>query len=255
MTNAEVIAASDVGAVLSWARDRGVPITASVADRDYWRNLRSQLLAYDPAEESFRILYPLVMDGGAPPDIAAGAELGVSFRQGHKKIVFVGKVVGRATHLCAGGERVDALIVKAPRQIQRLQRRAYQRTIVPDDRRIIVKLWQAGPPDDGTTTWPLCTGRLANISLGGILLDAPRDQNPRLSVGDCAGVEIRPAPSRPPLIAVVQYRHCIAIGSDRIGLGLQFLGMEHHQSGRASLAEMAAFVKSLRMSDRPGYSN
>jgi hypothetical protein len=61
---------------------------------------------------------------------------------------------------------------------------------------------------------------------------------------------------RPPLMLDAQYRHCAISSPGRLGLGFQFLGLEHPQPGRATLGEMAEFVKDLRLpSRRLGFAN
>ena len=117
---------------------------------------------------------------------------------------------------------------------------------MPPDRFIAVKIWEGGAPSAVEPSWPVCSGRLGNASVGGILVDVRVDQNPRLSIGDIIGVEITVTPGQPPLIAEAQYRHCATTSTNRLGLGFQFVGLEHGLPGRASLDEVADFVRDLK---------
>lgn len=234
--------------ILQWAVQRRTAITISVLTEGRWCNLRSQLLRID--RNLLQIAYPVASGTETACEIVVGDELGISFRRGHKKCIFVSPVVLRRTDPDPEGKVVDTLYVRVPDQLRELQRRAYQRITVPEDRFLAVKLWQGGIPAAGEPSWPLCSGRIANISVGGVLVDIRADQNPRLAVGDIAGLEISVQPCRPPLLVEAQYRHCTVSGFGRIGLGMQLLGLEHGLPGRASITELADLVRSLMRGGR-----
>ncbi|HKQ47315.1 MAG TPA: hypothetical protein VJZ71_04500 [Phycisphaerae bacterium] len=246
MTQGMVLDANSATAILVWAAQRQMPITASLLTEGRWCNLRSHLIRYDGDRNVIQIVYPIALDTLAPPEIAAGEELGISLRRGHKKCIFVSPVLMRSLDKSADGQAVDTLVVRGPVQMRELQRRVYQRVMIPQERFIAVKLWQGGLPTEDSATWPLCSGRLDNASVGGILVDIRNDQNPRLGVGDLVGVEITASPGRPPLLAEAQYRHCVVRGPGRLGLGLQFLGLEHDLPDRATISQIADFVRALR---------
>ena len=232
--------------VLQWAVKRQAAITMSLLSDGRWRCLRSQLLGVEPERQLLQLSYPIAAGGGPPPEITPGDQVGLSFRRGHKKCIFVSPVVARRLEAGDGGDAIDTLLVRVPDQIRELQRRAYQRATVPPDRFIAVKLWQGGVPAVDGSSWPVCSGRVNNISAGGIMVDVRSDQNPRFGVGDMVGLEITAIQGRPPLMVEGQYRHCTAMGTDRIGLGLQFLGLEHDNPGQASLSEVADLVRELQ---------
>ena len=232
--------------ILHWAAERGVMITLSLLGEGGWCNLRSQLIRLDSEQSLLQILYPIGCGDAPPSEIATGDEFGVAFRRGHKKCIFVSKVVLRRSDRTADGETVDTLLIQVPHQICELQRRVYQRANVPPDRFIAVKVWQGGVPSPSKPSWPLCAGRIGNISAGGALVDIRSDQNPRLSVGDIVGLEITTTQGRKPMLIDAQYRHCTVTEPGRIGLGMQFLGLEHERPDRAAITEVADFVKSVQ---------
>lgn len=230
--------------ILLWAIRRRVPATISILVEGSWHNYRSQLLGLEG--NLLRVTYPTPVGDAPVVEITPGEQMGVSFRRGHKKCLFVSSAVLRQSEDDGSGERLDALVLRVPEEMRELQRRAYQRVIVPPDWLIAVKIWSGGLPLDGEPAVPICAGRISNISVGGVLVDIRADQNPRLGVGDIVGLEITPHPGRRPLLVEAQYRHCAAIGGDRIGLGLQLLGLEHNVPGRASIVEMASLVKQVQ---------
>lgn len=233
--------------ILRWAVDKQADIIVSYAADEDWINLRSRFIRFDHDQGLLQIAYPFSPDRGAPPELAAGMELGIAFRRSHKKCLFVSPIVMRQSEPDTDGQPMDTLILRTPEKMRELQRRAYQRVTIPQDRFIAVKLWEGGVHEPGTVAWPICSGRVANMSVGGILVDIRVDQNPRLNVGDMVGVEITTRPGSSPIVAEGRYRHCVMNGEDRLGLGFQFLGLEHEVLGRSSITEVADFVRKLRV--------
>jgi c-di-GMP-binding flagellar brake protein YcgR len=249
MSNASSLDPRSTASILQWAVDKQAPLSVSLLPEARWHSLRSQLLGCDPAQGAIQVLYPLVTDGQAPPEILPGSELGISFRRGHKKCVFVSSVVLRRTDTSPKGQPLDTLILRAPRELREFQRRLYQRVIIPAERFIAAKLWEGGAPGRDDATWPLCAGRVANLSAGGVLVDIRAEHNPRLSVGEIVGVEISVRPGQPSFCVNAQYRHCILSSPDRLGIGLQFVGLEIDVPGRTTLPQLAELIRSLRHDD------
>jgi len=254
MSDGTILDAPSVMASLTWAAQRQSPVSVSLMTEGGWHSLRSNLLRYDPQQGILQIIYPIALTTMAPPEMNVGQELGISLRRGHKKCVFVCRIVLRRLDRTDDDKPVDTLLLRALEEVRELQRRVYQRVIIPRERVIPCKLWQNGLPNREAMAWPLCTGHLANVSLGGVLLDIAGDQNPRLSVGDLVGVEIKPQSEAKTLQVEAMYRHCLVSGPMRIGLGLQFIGLEHDRPGRSSISELADFVKWARRLSNPDHS-
>ncbi|MFQ5412199.1 MAG: PilZ domain-containing protein [Phycisphaerae bacterium] len=236
--------------LLQWAAGKRADLVTSHAVDGGWVNLRSRFIRFDQDQGVIEIAYPQPGKHQAPPEITVGQRLGISFRRGHKKCIFVSGVAMRREEVDDRGVRIHTLILCVPDRIRSLQRRAFQRIIIPPDEFIAIKLWEGGVPDSGSVAWPLCSGRIANISVGGVLVDIRADQNPRLRVGDLVGVEITTRPGQPPVSIDGQYRHCVQDGEERLGLGFQFLALEHDIPGRSSIMEVADFVRGLRRTRR-----
>ena len=205
-----------------------------------WASFRSKCTGYDRATHTLFIEPPQPTNQKAEAGLRADAEIGVAFRRGHKKCLFVTQPAE------APGLVANAIRLSGSEDIRAVQRRAYQRVIVPPHRFIAAKLWEGGLPTRGEVCFPLCAGRLANVSVGGVMLDLRADQNPRLQVGDLVGIEITRQPGGKPLFMEGHYRHCMMQSAERIGLGFQFVGLEHDVPGRATLDEVAQFVSGVR---------
>lgn len=246
MTGSATLDRQTERSILQWAADRQAPAAVSFCVDERWTNLQGRFWRYDPNQHMVQIMFPPAADGSALDEIGPGSSLGVSFRRGHKKCILVGQVVLRQMETDSGGQPADTLVVRISDETRELQRRVYQRVALPPDRFVAVKLWEGGLPQPGRASWPLCAGRLGNISAGGLLVEIRADQNPRLKVGDLVGVEITAVQGGQPLALEAQYRHCCLKGVDRLGLGLQFVGLEHDLPGRSSLTRVADFVRALQ---------
>ncbi|MFH1418938.1 MAG: PilZ domain-containing protein [Planctomycetota bacterium] len=246
MTRAATLNESTSRTVLDWAAGRQVALTVSLQSQGRWFNTRSRFIRFSPEEQLVQIAFPLPCLADPQPEVAPGQQLGIAFRRGHKKCIFLGHVVMRRQEPTADGQSEDTLLVRVADRLRELQRRAYQRITVPPDVFIAVKIWEGGPPTPGEPSWPVCSGRLGNVSAGGILVIVREDQNPRLTVGENVGVELTMQQGAKTILAEAQYRHCCLTGSDRLGMGFQFVGLEHHLPGHASVADVAEFVNGLQ---------
>jgi len=249
MSRTATIAREKHASILRWAVERRTPVSLSSTVEQHWCVLKSQFLGMDEDQDLLLVAYPQAI-GTAAIDIQPGQQLGVSFRRGHKKCLFVTTVVTRREDAPSENGAVDALVVRAPGDIRELQRRVYQRAVVPAERFIAVRLWEGGIAGESEVRWPLCSGRVVNASVGGIQIDIRSDQNPRLSIGDIVGLEITAAPGRPPLRLDGQYRHCSISAPGRLALGFQFVGLEHDLKGRSSISDVANFVHELQRAAR-----
>ncbi len=224
------------GSMLEWAAERRVDVSVTQCNDGEWQTFRAVFASFD-ADENTIILQELSDKQRTDNTLLADVEVGVAFRRGHKKCLFKTKITkqdGETLHL------------REPESVRAVQRRAYQRVIIPSHRFIPVKIWEGGLPNSGEVCFPICSGRVANISMGGVLVDVRSDQNPRLQDGDMVGVEIIRRPDVKPLLLEGQFRHCVEEESERLSLGLQFLGLEHDLPGRSGLSEVAEYVRGVR---------
>lgn len=231
-------------ALFEWAADKVVDLVITQTIDGDWLSFRSKLLGYDRRTGALLIARPEPVNESSHDALSPTIELGVAFRRGHKKCLFV-------THISNDPNVADAaapgtVVLGAPTDVRAVQRRAYQRVVVPSHRFIAAKLWEGGLPGDSGVTYPISSGRVSNISVGGVMIDIRADQNPRLQVGDLVGIEITQRPGVRPLLVEGQYRHCVMHSDDRLGLGFQFVGLEHDLTGRSSLDEVKQFTSAVR---------
>lgn len=226
------------------------PLLGSVRADDRWKLLRSRFLPRASGQEFLCIEPPLPAAPGetsqTPIELASGVEIGVTFRRGHHKCMFVSSVAGRQRIAINATTRLDALLIRRPSRVDQLQRRAFERTVVPADQPIPVHITSRdGGASPGDAALPTASAVATDLSAGGIgvrFLSAPPSWSPR--VGSEARIEVLP-PRGTPIRVDGFYRHCWTTPEGHISWGYQFVGLESSPAGRAALDALHQLVRVL----------
>jgi c-di-GMP-binding flagellar brake protein YcgR len=228
--------------VLQWAVRRHEAASLTFRRDEAWVVARSNFLWFDEAEGTLAVLYPVAVPPGAAIEVTRGEPVGVSFRRGHKKCVFSTTVLARQCDAAA-----DVLLLARPDRLQELQRRAYQRAVVPGGQVVPVKVYGRGNAGGDA---PLAEGQLRDISAAGAGVQVPTPYDPRIRIGGDVRVSIAgDAPgSSISLDGVV--RHLTAQPGG-IALGIQFRGLETSRHGQTMLSALASIARELRRPQRP----
>ncbi|HWL93394.1 MAG TPA: hypothetical protein VNT79_07650 [Phycisphaerae bacterium] len=230
-------------AVLRWAVEKRIEANVSYSEGARWISLRTNFLQYDSENNILQLA--VLREGretgpsGSLP--GPGHSVGISFRRGHRKCLFLSTLL----LVQPGNGDSETLIVRVPKQVRSVQRRAYQRVVVPEGHFVAAKIWEGGAPQKGAVAWPVCSGKLINISMGGALVEARVDQNPRLSSGEIVGIEITARPGVS-LLFDGMFRHSVASGACHLGLGFHFPALEHETPGRSSISDLSEFINRVR---------
>lgn len=209
-----------------------------------WCVCKTRFLPAMKAPDRVAVLYPTPESPDRPiPDVRAGQIIGVSFRRSHRKCVFTGVVVERDPCSVVHGSSVDVLSLQRPERIQELQRRAYYRAPVPPNLTIAVRVRPARTDDTRTPLW---TARLADLSAGGMRVLVDTDAAPKFSDDDPVVVEFQPDPGGGLLTIDAIVRHGEPERNGSTAVGLQFVGLEATDAGRATLRRLARSVLRLR---------
>ncbi len=239
--------------ILTEAADRQVPVVLSRQVGHCWATYKSRFLRGDSAGRFIVLAHPLPDPGQAPPELAPGERIGLTFRRGHKKCMCALEIDKLVTFE-QNGMTVAGFQVPWPDKLQELQRRIYFRANVPAGRHIEVKVWEAGMVAERPDSWqamPHHTGLLQNVSAGGcrVILDAIRD--PQLETGDSVRIQFQPDPRSEPLTIEAMFRHGDEMPQRKLSLGFQFVGMELSAQGRDMLQALARVVSTfLRIENR-----
>lgn len=223
---------NQIAEALTLAVQRAVPLTVTTQHGDTWSNAHSYAMAADP--RGLTIAQPEI--DSAPAPLAQGQSVAVSFKLRHHKHLFSARV------LSAGD---SAAVLELPRQMQRLQRRAYFRADVPANRIVRVSMWLGGvaaEPQGTTAAAPVWAGKVTNISAGGFQAQMHHDALESVEEGDIVGVRIAfGASSGQTVRADAQFRHAEARDGAAL-MGFQFMGLGQAPAGEQALQLIAVKV-------------
>ena len=201
-----------------------------------WRAYKSVFTSGSSESATLRMLARAPRDGSEGWPMQPGDTLGVTFRLGHKKCMF--SSVLRSVEPCENGAIVR---LTWPKQIQQLQRRAYERAEPPRGNVVAVRIWQADVADGvGPGQRNVRHGQLEDISAGGMRLKIadPKDLTP----GSTYRCSFSPRNGAPPVVFEATLRHREAGDEGRVSLGFQFIGLETSAEGRKTLDRLASIV-------------
>lgn len=165
-----------------------------------------------------------------------GESLGVTFRAGHMKCMF--SSILENVHPGSDG---SLLTLKWPDEVQRLQRRVYERVQPPPGMVVAVRFWRfdalsASPGGDRAARY----GQLEDISAGGIRVQTTDAGT--LDTGCIYRCAFSPRPQAPSLVIDARLRHHEHADRGRVSLGFQFVGLETTSDGRKVLNRLVKVI-------------
>lgn len=212
-----------------------------------WETHKSRLLDMAPARRALVLAFPIDVDV-TDFDVSRGEQIGVSFRHHNRKCLFGSTVIGkrqprRHSHRHTSSR---ALLVAWPEEIEQLQRRVYYRVPIPDDQPIEVMLWPGVEPDMIGNAACCLTGRLQDLSVGGMRVEIQRAADPKLDENQLVAVRFQPLADESPMTLEACYRHVEPMQGDKLSLGFQFIGLEIAPNSKSLLAGLASAVSQLQ---------
>lgn len=253
--------------LLEEAIEKRLPVTVTKKSEDNWQIYKSNLLALQ--NNRIILAMPTPQVPGSPMEPAPGQEMAVTFKKGYNKCLFVTRVIAQEQYELEPGMTTACLILYRPEQIEKIRRRAYNRTTPPDNLVIPATVWPSGRPNDKFHAV------LSNISAGGIGLQIPpagttldhvRDFNGGLDaqpqrvtvesvntrrLEENAQFEIHFFPFPPqedsnhqmgPIHVQGRLRHVSEGENESTMLGFQLVGLELTEEGRSVLRRISRVV-------------
>lgn len=226
-------------------RDRALAVLTLQNGTD-WQCFKSRFLECDPNRRFFVLDYQPV-NNDTLPELGPGQYIGVSFRQHNRKILFATVVEARG-HYLFDRTSVPAVRYRWPEDLTELQRRAFYRTLVPENMTLLATLWPGGAAARTAVqakTLQAVTGTLADVSCGGALVRLSELAPPAWTEDETLGVELHLADGRPPAVTNACFR---GFRNDQLGqlnAAFQFIGLELNVDGRLVLQRLANCVQKL----------
>jgi len=246
--------AVQIDELINAAVDKAVPVIITISQEKSWANLHSRVAALWGSHMLLEM--PCAELTGVPHEFAPAERVGVSFKLKHHKYIFSATVVGQERIAQDDGSELPVLAVVAPARMQRLQRRAFLRADVPDNRIVRASFWMGGrdcEPAGTDCEHPVWSGQVVNISAGGFQLAVDPNAARILEEGDCVGLRLVFGTGGETVYADAQFRHAELIDG-RAQLGFQFLGLTETAAGRVALQLISVKVAEFQNQSRRGGS-
>ncbi|MCF7957659.1 MAG: PilZ domain-containing protein [Phycisphaerae bacterium] len=242
---------TECDSLLGSALEKKMPLTITKKCIDNnWQVYKSHVLLVQ--ERRLVISMPNPHDGVCPMEPAPNQEIAVTFKKGYNKCLFVSRIISQSQLEVEGenGERelVPVLIIYKPEQIEKIQRRAYDRTNVPSGEDVTVSFWSVSRPQERFQ------GFMLNLSAGGLAVSMPIGQaTPAWESDQQCELQFVALPGQEPIIAHARYRHTTHTEQDaQPFLGFQFIGLELSEQGRNTLRRIGRVTT---VYDRRNYSS
>ncbi|NLF31678.1 MAG: hypothetical protein GX591_12420 [Planctomycetes bacterium] len=238
------VASERIRDILEISALRNTPLALTCRVDQTWQTFRSRFLGM--REGKIWIEYPAAPEGDdrPPPPLAVGQKVGIAFKQRHHKYVFSTGAAQTATFRLGPDTVVRGVCLAWPARMHQLQRRAFQRVEVPQDRRVFVELWEGGSdmePSSALRDRLVLHGQLVDLSVGGFQLRLLGDGDPRFQTGAPLGASLLNADGNDPIKLDCQFRHTNA---DEFGttLGVQIVGLNETAGGRRTLERLGRIL-------------
>ena len=236
------------------ACDKQIPMTVVTIHRDdAWLNLRSRFLTIDRTRLIFEA--PTVeKTASSLDDILPAEKVGVSFKYKHHKHLFSTTVLNFLEEYPGPEGRVKAMVLGCPTTMQRIQRRAFYRVMVPPNRIVRAAFWLGGckaEPSGTSLSNPVWSGNVEDISAGGFQIKTCTDAGMGLDSGDIVGLRMTFGVGAEAVFANAQFRHCKP-ADDGALLGFQFVGLGQDDESKDALRMIVGKVSEYqRLGLRP----
>lgn len=169
-------------------------------------------------------------------EVEKGQELAVSFKKGYNKCLFTSRIISCGRTEAEPGKFVETIMIYIPEQIEKIQRRVYERTEVPEGESINVNFW---PVNDSSKKYG---GLLTDLSGGGIGVNVASNVTPDIESEQHCTVQFVPLPGHEAIIATAIYRHITDPDDGSRKIGFQFIGLETSEQGRMILRRIGRVV-------------
>ncbi|MCD6365360.1 MAG: PilZ domain-containing protein [Planctomycetes bacterium] len=245
MTSYRELGEIEVRDVLDAAAGRHIPIVVTQQVDQVWQNIRCRLVSAGDYEITMEILDVAEDDLVRVPN--SGESIGISFKFGHHKHLFTATVLASFPRGPMDRQVADMLVVSYPRMVERVQRRAFTRVVIPPERVVRVAFWLGSrrhEPAGGDAKKPVWTARVVDLSAGGFQAKASADVAYGLEAGDSLGVRLTFGPDDVPIHADAQFRRALSVNDcDEVLLGFQFMALGHTAESRKALHMLSRHVQ------------
>jgi hypothetical protein len=231
--------------------DENIPIFVSYLSARKWQIARAKIT--DVAQRCFKVkITPQRVT--MPVMLQPGQTVGISFKYGFESAVSGARFVFGAEVVAVesadiGQACLGSVSLSMPAEVEVIQRRSFDRIMTPEKMDVAVSVWSRNflggggetPAVEVSQSW---TGRLVDISAGGLAVAISLSQGPVLETGQFVSLKFAPLPTETPLAfnAYIKSVSQTAAG-DSVCVGLEMVGLEASAEGRLILQRLCNVVE------------
>ncbi|MBK8913120.1 MAG: PilZ domain-containing protein [Phycisphaerales bacterium] len=242
----------DLAEVFDSAAAQRALAVVTVQSAGSWQSFKARFLEAAPKARFF-VLEHESCDADTLPALAPGQYTGVSFRHRSRKVLFATVVEAKGKFMFNDSTSVSAIRYRWPESVLELQRRAYQRTLIPGKVKLLANVWPGSAADRHQVQHgqiPVVTGTMMDLSCGGTLVRTGLGTPPSWPADAPLGVELQLPDGRTPVTLDARYRGSRPDEQGRMCLAIQFIGLEVSLDGRLLLQRISKSVQQLSRVER-----
>ena len=239
MTQRNFVVGVDCRNMLKEATQKQLPIHITNQQDKKWRIYKSCF--FDLLSNRLVVAMPVPDQQNPydPPD--QGQEIAISFKKGYHKCLFTTRIIEQTQYQLETGQSVPAIMVLAPAQIEKIQRRTFNRAAAPPGEPVTVTFWCTdSDAPAGNQKW---RGQLYDLSAGGLGITMLQTELPNVAEGEQVEICFVPLPGQEPVQLQARFRHATEMPeTGRFMLGFQLLVLEMDEHGRSLLRRIGRIV-------------
>lgn len=240
-----IVTSEETALILDDAVGQNALAVLSIHEHGQWKMFKSRFLERD-CNRRFVVLDYQETHGTKPPELIPGQYVGLSFRYKSRKVMFASVVEAKGRYLINGGNSVPAVRYRWPETMTEMQRRAYYRTPVPSDVRLLANLWSGGVAarqSAQNAALSVVTGEALDMSCGGTLIKLNQLEAPNWTDNETLGVELHVPDGLPPMLLDAYYRGTRHDPANHLCAAVQFVGLELSLDSRGVLQRLTRLVQ------------
>jgi hypothetical protein len=217
------LASAEIREVIDLMAEQNLVVALTVRYQGRWVTFRTRVIAQ--CRGVVWVEKPKTDHLPTPYEFDAGGQVGVSFSMAHRKYVFSARTLGHEVYRLDEQNESTALTLGVPKAMHKVERRLHDRLDLSIDQVTRASFWLGGweaRPEQASVAAPVWSGRILNVSTGGLLVRTGYEAAKYVEVGDILGVHITFGGSGQSVFVDAQLRHCARDGEMAL-VGLQFV--------------------------------
>ncbi len=231
------LSAEQARSELTDAARANVPVRLTHRLGEQWDVVLGELTSAGPEAVRVRLT-----DRSGAPDIPADSLLWLSYKQARYKC----RATCRLREVPVEAEAVE-LVLTPPESMERVDRRAYARSEIPEEAGLGVSFWAGGLDAQiqvEALAVPVWHGQLTSISAGGLQARSGLGSCDQMHPGDAVGLRIDLADGREPIEMDARFRYGRPDGR-KVLAGFEFVGLGQGEASSEHLRRILDRVRAL----------